>query len=96
MSINELGKHPMWGLYDMHGNVWEWCSDGYDASYYATCARGVQDPTGPSSGSGRVVRGGSWHPADRGDLRSANRYRLPPDPRDDRFGFRVALAAGTR
>jgi formylglycine-generating enzyme required for sulfatase activity len=65
-------KPNAWGFYDMHGNVWEWCSDWYDSDYYATCRDGVSDPQGPSDGVLRVVRGGSWntYPA---YVRSANR-----------------------
>ncbi len=52
-------KANAFGLYDMYGNVWEWCQDWYDADYYAKSPS--VDPTGPSSGSNRVYRGGSWH-----------------------------------
>ena len=75
------------GLYGMHGNVWEWCQDGYDASYYKTNLR--EDPPGPAQASDRVVRGGSWIDYG-GDCRSAFRDGYAPGRRGDGLGFRVA------
>ena len=78
-------KPNRWGLYDMHGNVYEWCWDCYDD--YSTGPE--YDPTGPSpSGSGHVVRGGSWESVDI-QLRSANRANQPHGSQHDDVGFRV-------
>ena len=79
-------KPNKWGLYDMHGNVWEWCQDVYDESYYEHSPS--IDPQGPSKGKRRGFRGGSFYDP---DLRctSANRYGFPPDYSHEDIGFRV-------
>ncbi|MBO7542569.1 formylglycine-generating enzyme family protein [bacterium] len=75
-----------WGLYDMHGNVWEWCLDWYERyiGYAAT------DSKGESSGTHRVLRGGSWLDLEN-SCRSATRSYTTPDFAYDNYGFRVAL-----
>ena len=78
------------GLYDMHGNVWQWCQDYYGKGYYGKSP--VEDTLGPAQGVFRVLRGGSW---DSGpvDCRSAFRCWIDPDIRDRYFGFRVVVPA---
>ena len=58
VNVGQYAANP-WGFFDMHGNVWEWTADRYQAAY--PTGNPVVDPTGPASGSSRVRRGGSWH-----------------------------------
>jgi formylglycine-generating enzyme required for sulfatase activity len=81
-------KANAWGLHDMHGNVREWCQDWYGE--YA--AEPPADPVGPSKGSGRVDRGGSWSISVAARCRSAYRSRIGPTFRGYNLGFRLALS----
>ena len=92
---SEYKTHPVkqlqpngWGLYDMHGNVWEWCSDWNDK--YASSAQ--SDPTGPAKGTYRVLRGGGWLSPAR-HLRSACRFGDDPGNRVNGLGFRLLSSA---
>ena len=76
------------GLFDMHGSLWEWCADWYDASYYSTSP--TNDPLGPASGEFRILRGG-FRADDPARLRAAYRYGHHPDRRNSAYGFRVAM-----
>jgi sulfatase modifying factor 1 len=92
-DINEKYAHQVglkipnaFGLYDMHGNVLEWCHDYYEVDYYKQSP--AKDPMCPASGSFRVLRGGSWGGNTR-FTRSADRYGYDADNRNDYRGFRL-------
>jgi formylglycine-generating enzyme required for sulfatase activity len=76
------------GFYDMHGNVWEWCSDRYDGKFYGTSAARSRNPENTVEGSGRVGRGGGWF-YDPQYCRSAYRSGLTPGISGVNLGFRV-------
>jgi formylglycine-generating enzyme required for sulfatase activity len=82
-DVASLKPNPN-GLYDMHGNVWEWVQDWYEAAR----PQGAVDPTGPAQGSNRVLRGGGWNNDPR-HLRSARRNDYGPGLRAINFGFRL-------
>ena len=82
-----------WGLHDMHGNVWEWCSDPHDSGYYGKSP--PEDPRGPKKGRFYVLRGGSYSNSHK-YCRSAHRYSGRPTGRYNRNGFRVVVDAQGR
>ncbi len=91
LAVNSLNPNK-WGIYNMHGNVWEWCSDWHGEKYYDECkAKGtVENPPGPETGSNRVVRGGSWD-CSAEICRSAARDRGTPGGRGGVVGFRLVF-----
>jgi formylglycine-generating enzyme required for sulfatase activity len=90
---SKVGQYPAndWGLFDLHGNVWEWCQDWYDERSYEVNME--TDPTGLSKGEQRVLRGGSWN--NSGHLcRSARRNKYAPDFKGENIGFRIVMEVG--
>jgi formylglycine-generating enzyme required for sulfatase activity len=89
----EVGSYEpnAWGLYDLHGNVWEWCSDWYAADYYSNSD--AEDPQGPDNGISHVIRGGSWYNFGY-VLRSAYRSEFTPPLEANIYGFRVVASLG--
>ena len=88
--VGELQPNA-WGLYDMHGNVWECCHDWFDKDYYAECVDNCSDPQGPQSGLYCVMRGGSWYVIAKA-CRCAYRGYDSPVNTYDNLGFRLVLA----
>lgn len=87
VGSNRLGRSP-YGVFDMAGNVYQWCLDWYSASL----PTGAKNPVGPASGTNKVLRGGGYTAKVSGDLQTTHRHQLLPTLRRPHMGFRVAMA----
>jgi len=97
LEANGTVTHPVgkkrptgYGIFDILGNVWEWCDDWFDPQYYAESSGVVSDPRGPASGDERVLRGGSYKALQR-DVRVSNRYSNDPNRLSPTYGFRCVV-----